>query len=126
MSLVVAAGGADGCGAVAGGESSGAGKSEDISDIAEQPRRTGRADAVQAGQSCVGRGEQRGQFPIGSFDLLVQRSEFAALGTYGYLAESRAQRCGDECDKVVQGWVSLVESYAKNPPTVTTTAWTTR
>ena len=50
------------CGAVPGGEVAAAGEAADVTDVAEQPGRAGRADAVQLLQAAAGGVDQLGQF----------------------------------------------------------------
>jgi hypothetical protein len=76
VTLPVAGGGVQWGGAVPGGDVPAAGEARDVGDVAEQPGRAGRADAVQLLQAAARGRDQLGQLPVGGLDLLVDDREF--------------------------------------------------
>jgi hypothetical protein len=67
VALLVAGGGVQGCGAVPGGEVPAAGEAADVTDVADQPGGTGRADAVQLLQAATAGRDQLGQLLADEF-----------------------------------------------------------
>jgi hypothetical protein len=52
------------------------GEAGDVTNIAEQPGRVGRADALEFLQPAAGGGDQFGQLRVGRFDLLIDDREY--------------------------------------------------
>ena len=71
VALLVAGGRVDRGGAVPGGEVPGGAEPADVADVAEQPGRAGRADAVEFAQGAAGRGDELVQLLVRGPDLRV-------------------------------------------------------
>jgi hypothetical protein len=72
VAVLFAGGGVDGGGAVPGGEVVAAGEPGDVTDVADEPGRDGRADAVQPLQCAAGGGDELSERLVGLLDLLVE------------------------------------------------------
>ncbi len=75
VALVVAAGGVDRCGAVPTGESTAVREATHVADIAQNPGRAGRTDAIKRAQTGPGRVQKLGQLFVGRGHLAIERRQ---------------------------------------------------
>jgi hypothetical protein len=73
--VLVAAGGIQRRGAVPGREPALVGEAGDVTDVAQQPCRAGRTDAVQVRHGAAGGSHQLLEFGVGGLDALVDPGE---------------------------------------------------
>ncbi len=106
--VLVTAGGSQGCGAVPGREPALVGEPRDVTDVAEEARRAGGADAVQGEQAAAGRGHQLFELSAGGLDapagprqLGDQLGGEPAAGLAGALLRWSIAEGGDWCSDVV-------------------------
>jgi len=71
VAALLAGGGVQRRGAVPGREVPAAGEAGDVIDVAEQPGRAGRADAVQRLDLAAGNLDQLGELPVRRLDLRI-------------------------------------------------------